>query len=345
MARNTKESHADWAAAEEQRQLRELEEFRRGWDWQSVFFRWKARLENFALDPLNLFVEVSVHDPANPIGREPELSWWPSQRIKEQQEYVQQHFLEWPGTRGPIHIDNQRKGELETLSHLYEFKGNPQSVAAILIAASLFARLRSTRRSFPADQWPPLRCVEGLETMAYHQWQGAFRIPWADTCTVVLPYCSHDLTYKIADLHAMVRYLAEEHAAVFSQYRPVIVNFSAECDAFVHKKFKDKKRAEAERAHQWEIQRKEQHEKREQERLDRVKAHPRCEEWERLSPQELKRLVWSMPTTRIAEQFGVSDSAVGKRCRGIGIKKPPPGFWARVEAGKTPHPNGSPSDD
>lgn len=70
--------------------------------------------------------------------------------------------------------------------------------------------------------------------------------------------------------------------------------------------------------------------------------HPRCEEWDGLSAQELDRLVWSMPTTTIAAQFGVSDSAIGKRCRMAGTKKPPPGFWARVEAGRIPHPNGSP---
>ena len=136
--------------------------------------------------------------------------------------------------------------------------------------------------------------------------------------------------------------MAEEHAAAFCQYRPVVVNFSAQCDAFVEKRFRDKKRAEVERARQWELSWKEREAKREEERLDRLKAHPRCEEWGRLSDQELERLVWSMPTTKIAEQFGVSDSAIGKRCRVAGIKKPPPGFWARVEAGKVPHPNGCP---
>jgi hypothetical protein len=129
---------------------------------------------------------------------------------------------------------------------------------------------------------------------------------------------------------------------VFSQCRPVVVNFSAECDAFVEKKFRDTKRSEAERARRWELQWKEEQVEREQERIDRLKAHPRCEEWDGLSVQELERLVWSMPTTKIAAQFGVSDSAIGKRRRMAGIKKPPPGFWARVEAGKVPHPNGRP---
>jgi hypothetical protein len=335
-------TRVDWAE-EERRRLREVEEFRGDWDWSRVCLHWKSRLEDFAIDPLNLFVEVSVHDPAYPTDRSPELAWWPAQRIRERHEYVQQHFLQWPGTRGPIHPDNQRKGELDTLSYLYEFKRNAENAAAVLIAASLFPRLRSSRRSFPADTWPPFRCVEAVETMAYRQWQGeSAGLAWTDTCTVVLPHISNDWDYPIKNLSALIRYVAEEHAAVFSQWRPVVVNFSAECDAFVEKKFRDKKQAEAERARQWEAQLKEEQAKREQERLDRLKAHPRCEEWDRLSLPELERLVWSMPTTKIAEQFGVSDSAIGKRCRIVGIKKPPPGFWARVEAGKIPHPNGRP---
>jgi hypothetical protein len=338
--RRVGKARVDWA---EEARRREVEEFREDWNWSRVFFQWKSRLEDFAIDPLDLFVEVSIHDPAHPTGRLPELSWWPGRRIRERQEYVQQHFLQWPGTCGPIHVDNQRKGELDTLQHLYEFKHDAEKVAAILIAASLFARLRSSRRDFPRDRWPPFRCVEVLEAMAYERWQGErSHIAWADTCTVVLPFISDDWDYLITSLSSLVRYLAEEHVAVFSQCRPVVVNFSAECDAFVEKRFRDRKRAEAERARLWELQWKEERAKREQERLDRLKIHPRYEDWNGLSSPELERLVWSMPTTKIAEQFGVSDSAIGERCRLAGIKKPPPGFWARVEAGKVPHPNGSP---
>jgi hypothetical protein len=338
--RRAGKSRVDWV---EEARRREVEEFRGDWNWSRVFFRWKSRLEDFAIDPLDLFVKVSVHDPAYPIGRDHELSWWPGREIRERQEYVQHHFLQWPGTHGPIHVDNQRKGELDTLRHLYEFRHDAESVAAILIAASLFARLRSSRRDFPRDRWPSFQCVEVLEDMAYHRWRGERPyVPWADTCTVVLPFISCDWDYSITSLGTLIRYLAEEHAAVFSQCRPVIVDFALECDPVVEKKCRDKKEAEADRARQWELQWKEVQAKQEHERQERLKAHPRHEEWEGLSSVELERLVWSMPTTKIAEQFGVSDSAIGKRCREVGIKKPPPGFWARVESGKVPHPNGSP---
>lgn len=45
------------------------------------------------------------------------------------------------------------------------------------------------------------------------------------------------------------------------------------------------------------------------------------------SVDELKTLVWAMPTSRVATMFGVSDVAISKRCKKFGIKKPPRGYW------------------
>lgn len=54
-----------------------------------------------------------------------------------------------------------------------------------------------------------------------------------------------------------------------------------------------------------------------------------------ISKEELEKLVWEMPTTKIALMFGVSDNAVSKRCEMFGISKPPRGYWAKVYYGKT----------
>jgi len=43
---------------------------------------------------------------------------------------------------------------------------------------------------------------------------------------------------------------------------------------------------------------------------------------------ELERLVWLIPSTRVAAMYGVSDSAVARRCRLLGIKKPGRGYWS-----------------
>ena len=53
-----------------------------------------------------------------------------------------------------------------------------------------------------------------------------------------------------------------------------------------------------------------------------------------IEPDALRKLVWEMPTTEIARLYGVSDKAIEKRCRLLGIDKPPRGYWARMAAGK-----------
>lgn len=52
-----------------------------------------------------------------------------------------------------------------------------------------------------------------------------------------------------------------------------------------------------------------------------------------IDPEELRQMVWEIPTTQIAALYGVSDKAVEKRCRALGIPKPPRGYWTR------PHPD------
>lgn len=65
--------------------------------------------------------------------------------------------------------------------------------------------------------------------------------------------------------------------------------------------------------------------------------------------KELYEWVWSRPSTEVAAELGISDSAVGKICKKLNVPKPPPGYWAKVEFGKQvqrsplpPIENGSP---
>lgn len=46
------------------------------------------------------------------------------------------------------------------------------------------------------------------------------------------------------------------------------------------------------------------------------------------SGTELQRLVWVMPVKTLAQQLGVSDVAVKKHCRRLGVPTPPRGYWA-----------------
>ena len=46
---------------------------------------------------------------------------------------------------------------------------------------------------------------------------------------------------------------------------------------------------------------------------------------------ELHDLVWKYPCTKVAIMFGVSDVAVAKRCKLLGIERPPKGYFLKKE--------------
>jgi len=53
-----------------------------------------------------------------------------------------------------------------------------------------------------------------------------------------------------------------------------------------------------------------------------------------ISKEELEELVWSMSTVKVAKLLGVSDVAIAKRCKLLGVEKPPRGYWAKVQYNK-----------
>ncbi|MFA5186517.1 MAG: HNH endonuclease [Patescibacteria group bacterium] len=55
---------------------------------------------------------------------------------------------------------------------------------------------------------------------------------------------------------------------------------------------------------------------------------------QRPSPEELRALVWAKPTVQVAREFGVSDKAIDKWCRVLGVDKPPRGYWRKIQCGK-----------
>lgn len=46
------------------------------------------------------------------------------------------------------------------------------------------------------------------------------------------------------------------------------------------------------------------------------------------SKEELEKLVWEKSRLQLAKELGVSDVAISKRCKKLGIAQPPPGYWA-----------------
>jgi hypothetical protein len=65
-------------------------------------------------------------------------------------------------------------------------------------------------------------------------------------------------------------------------------------------------------------------------------GHNRRMEAATITRQALYELVWTVPRSRLAARFGVSDVAIAKRCRKLAIPMPGTGYWARVAAGQKP---------
>jgi hypothetical protein len=53
-----------------------------------------------------------------------------------------------------------------------------------------------------------------------------------------------------------------------------------------------------------------------------------------IDAQELEYLVWKFPTVKLVSVLGISDVAIGKLCKRLGVSKPPRGYWRKVETGK-----------
>ncbi len=55
-----------------------------------------------------------------------------------------------------------------------------------------------------------------------------------------------------------------------------------------------------------------------------------------LTREELYELVWKEPMLRIGERMGVSSSYMARVCSDLRVPRPPRGYWAQIEFGKTP---------
>ena len=56
---------------------------------------------------------------------------------------------------------------------------------------------------------------------------------------------------------------------------------------------------------------------------------------EQPTKEQLEKLVWEKPTQQLAIEFGVSDVAVAKWCKNLGISKPPRGYWTSLKINVT----------
>jgi hypothetical protein len=203
---------------------RDIEAFMAGYSWEQIYRLWSSRLDDFGVTADPLFKVVELHVPSQADYRQPDIVWCPRKSFTEEIRKYQDHFDHCPKSQGPTHAaTTASQGEFQTLKLLHKHRNNPHKVAAIFICASLFTRVESPRRNYP-ETWPKAPCVKALLDAAYAVWREGSE-GWHHACTQVLPYMSDDYCYGLESLHALIRYLAEEHAAVLLNYTPTELVF------------------------------------------------------------------------------------------------------------------------
>jgi hypothetical protein len=50
------------------------------------------------------------------------------------------------------------------------------------------------------------------------------------------------------------------------------------------------------------------------------------------SAEALEKLIWEKPTSQVAKDLGVSDKTIETHCKKLALKKPPRGYWAKIQA-------------
>jgi hypothetical protein len=189
--------------------------------------------------------------------------------------------------------------------------------------------------------------VKALDDLARFQLVTDDRISfhdWHQACTEVVPVRNEDFVYEIKDIWGLVRYLAEEHASLLLTVKPVQLVYGNSKEPFIANQLDARRREKAEHYRIWQAQHAKQVAEYKKMLREKEEKHPRYGEFDEITAKELEHLLWQKPTREIAAEFGISDVAIGKRCRRDGIKKPPRGFWAQVKAGKRPHPKGVPAE-
>ena len=55
-----------------------------------------------------------------------------------------------------------------------------------------------------------------------------------------------------------------------------------------------------------------------------------------ITREKLYEMVWATPMQKLGAEIGISDVALAKKCKKLGIPTPPRGYWARLAAGQHP---------
>lgn len=252
-------------------------------------------------------------------------------------------------------FESRRVGPARTLELLRAASGAPGRQEAILEAAVIFQLVGSTRRASASETCAVERQLQAYAKKAYQR--AGFpecKPAWLPVHTCVLPQSALKARKhfpslsvregRVSSLEMLQRRVSATMESLKDNWRAVVIRPARDDDearavraqfaanpltalfrARVEGMLIERDRLAAEQATC--ARRRRSAEARE---LKELKAkHPRWGQWRQLPDTELKALVWQKQLTALAQEFGVTDTAIRKRCDARGIERPPQGFWLR----------------
>jgi len=275
-----------------------------GWSRERLLQTWIDEVTALGITPAALVQSVA----AAAHGCE----WWPRADLDE---------LERSSAEGVPQGAADSDGPRQTLEYLLQTRGDAHATAAVLLCASLFARVERARSRYPREAWPPFAAAQTL--LAWTRAQHDYR--WPTDCPASLPEHISEEGLVLGGVPQLLRFLAVEHARVLHRYAPVqlIARPRDNLVSIVRVTHVEPERdllalslpAPAQSL-----------------RAPRDPARRRDPRWSELTREELATLIWSKPQREVARDFGVSEATVAKRCKLLEIAKPERGFWRRSRA-------------
>lgn len=170
----------------------------------------------------------------------------------------------------------------------------------------------------------------GIEIWAYKAWQGNdYYAGWHNSCTQVLPELNEDYTCELNSLEDVIYYLADEHTTVLTNFAPVAIEFVPEHDPAIEAELSAEYAEEHRKSEELRKEFEELRTRQEQEEALRRQQHPRSDDWQALSAEELQRLVWTKSILQLSEEFGKSDVAIKSDVRSWVFRHRHAGFGRR----------------
>jgi hypothetical protein len=310
-----------------------LAEFLEGWTPERLWQHWLDEVSVLGIAATHVVQTIPIERNAGQcdVG-DRRVEWWPKSSVEQMRRSVQ---AQPANASSPPHESadarqHATQGARHTIECLLGAAGDPTSSAAVLLGASLFMRVESARARYPREAWPPFSVAQTL--LRWTRIKHACH--WESACAATLPSHDSESGLIIGSVEQLVRFLAAEHARVLHRWTPVQIVVAAEASPRAHfvsgvySALQAQSQPPPEEAWRSVLH---------SQRVVIDPARATEQRWATLSREELEALIWSKPQGQLAKDLGVSDAALSKRCKHLGIAKPGRGFWRKAQnAGTNP---------